>query len=231
MHFVSLYAGQGSVTAPGCLAAVPVEAPLDPEEGAAALDMPLVLFYGHATPSDNPELYKVDALMIKGNPLTKVYATVCLQCSCIGARQDLRVQSPSSRDPAVCCPSDPPGLLFAATSYAGSHSACSNAAYHHPACIVHSSSAPGAHTGMLVRGRAVDLGQGGNFIAHPFPGGNGGSDVFLLYKAPGGFHVSAFSHFRVLLHSEPCLDVALICLLMVSTQSNAVQPWHFIGKA
>jgi len=56
--YVDLDVGQGSVTVPGCLAAVPIEAPLDPEEGAAALDMPFVLFYGHASPSDNPELYK-----------------------------------------------------------------------------------------------------------------------------------------------------------------------------
>ncbi len=56
-------AGQGTITAPGSIAAVPVEAPLDPEEGAASLDMPLVMFYGHAGAGDNPELYKVRAAL------------------------------------------------------------------------------------------------------------------------------------------------------------------------
>jgi hypothetical protein len=43
---------------------VPVENPLDPEEGAAGLDLPLVLFNGHASPADNPELYKVKGGML-----------------------------------------------------------------------------------------------------------------------------------------------------------------------
>jgi len=56
--FVDLDVGQGSVTAPGCLAAAPVEAPYDSEEGAFPSSVPLVHFYGHASPSDNPELYR-----------------------------------------------------------------------------------------------------------------------------------------------------------------------------
>lgn len=55
----SLPAGQGTITAPGCIAATPIEAPLDITEGCSALDMPLVYFFGHTTPTDNPELYKV----------------------------------------------------------------------------------------------------------------------------------------------------------------------------
>lgn len=57
--FVDLDIGQGSITVPGCVSAVPIEAPLSPEEGASALDLPLVMFYGHASAADNPELYKV----------------------------------------------------------------------------------------------------------------------------------------------------------------------------
>jgi len=52
-------AGQGTITAPGCIAATPIEVPLDITEGCSALDMPLVYFFGHTTPTDNPELYKV----------------------------------------------------------------------------------------------------------------------------------------------------------------------------
>eukprot|EP00798_Chlamydomonas_sp_ICE-L_P007448 gene7448-588_t len=55
---VDLDVGQGSITVPGCVAATPVEAPIDIEDGYS-LEMPLVYFYGHASPSDNPELYKV----------------------------------------------------------------------------------------------------------------------------------------------------------------------------
>jgi polyribonucleotide 5'-hydroxyl-kinase len=46
------------VQVPGCLAATPIECPIDVEDGYP-LEMPLVYFFGHATPSDNPELYKV----------------------------------------------------------------------------------------------------------------------------------------------------------------------------
>ncbi|KAG1674622.1 hypothetical protein FOA52_001871 [Chlamydomonas sp. UWO 241] len=54
---VDLDIGQGSITVPGCLAATPIEVPIDVEDGYP-LEMPLVYFFGHATPSDNPELYK-----------------------------------------------------------------------------------------------------------------------------------------------------------------------------
>ncbi|KAL5140367.1 Protein CLP1 [Glycine soja] len=56
--FVDLDIGQGSITIPGCIAATPIEMPIDPVEGIP-LEMPLVYFYGHATPSNNVELYKV----------------------------------------------------------------------------------------------------------------------------------------------------------------------------
>ncbi|KAM7268876.1 hypothetical protein ACFE04_011042 [Oxalis oulophora] len=55
--FVDLDIGQGSITIPGCIAATPIELPIDPVEGVP-LDMPLVYFYGHTTPSNNIELYK-----------------------------------------------------------------------------------------------------------------------------------------------------------------------------
>ena len=42
---------------PGCIAATPIERPIEVEEGYP-LDMPLVFFYGHASPSDNPDLYR-----------------------------------------------------------------------------------------------------------------------------------------------------------------------------
>lgn len=47
---------------PGCVAATPVEAPINPVDGYP-LEMPLVYFYGHSSPSDNPQLYKVRACM------------------------------------------------------------------------------------------------------------------------------------------------------------------------
>lgn len=47
--FVDLDIGQGSITAPGCIAATPIEMPIDPVEGIP-LDIPLVYFFGHATP-------------------------------------------------------------------------------------------------------------------------------------------------------------------------------------
>ncbi|KAL6960711.1 Protein CLP1 [Sarracenia purpurea var. burkii] len=56
--FVDLDIGQGSITIPGCIAATPIEMPIDPVEGVP-LEMPLVYFYGHATPSVNTDLYKV----------------------------------------------------------------------------------------------------------------------------------------------------------------------------
>ncbi|KAI4351594.1 hypothetical protein L6164_005939 [Bauhinia variegata] len=56
--FVDLDIGQGSITIPGSIAATPIEMPIDPVEGIP-LEMPLVYFYGHTTPSNNVELYKV----------------------------------------------------------------------------------------------------------------------------------------------------------------------------
>lgn len=56
--FVDLDIGQGSITVPGCVAATPIEMPIDPVEGIA-LEMPLVYFYGHTTPSANVDLYKL----------------------------------------------------------------------------------------------------------------------------------------------------------------------------
>ncbi|XP_050224930.1 protein CLP1 homolog [Mercurialis annua] len=55
--FVDLDIGQGSITIPGSIAATPIELPIDPVEGIP-LEMPLVYFYGHTTPSQNVELYK-----------------------------------------------------------------------------------------------------------------------------------------------------------------------------
>ena len=55
--FVDLDIGQGSITVPGGIAATPVEAPIDVEEGLAA-DAPLVYYFGHSSPSENPALYK-----------------------------------------------------------------------------------------------------------------------------------------------------------------------------
>lgn len=55
--FVDLDIGQGSITIPGCIAATPIEMPIDPVEGIP-LEMPLVYFYGHTTPSTNADLYK-----------------------------------------------------------------------------------------------------------------------------------------------------------------------------
>lgn len=48
--FVDLDIGQGAITIPGCIAATPIEMPIDPVEGIP-LDMPLVYFYGHTTPT------------------------------------------------------------------------------------------------------------------------------------------------------------------------------------
>ncbi|XP_043726182.1 protein CLP1 homolog [Telopea speciosissima] len=56
--FVDLDIGQGCITVPGCIAATPIEMPIDPVEGIP-LEMPLVYFFGHTTPSVNAELYKV----------------------------------------------------------------------------------------------------------------------------------------------------------------------------
>lgn len=54
---VDLDVGQGTITCPGCLAATPVEVPVSIEEGFL-VEIPLVFYYGHSSPNDNPELYK-----------------------------------------------------------------------------------------------------------------------------------------------------------------------------
>ncbi|XP_020679215.1 protein CLP1 homolog isoform X4 [Dendrobium catenatum] len=56
--FVDLDIGQGSITVPGCIASTPIEMPIDSVEGIP-LEMPIVYYYGHTTPSINAELYKV----------------------------------------------------------------------------------------------------------------------------------------------------------------------------
>jgi polyribonucleotide 5'-hydroxyl-kinase len=52
---VDLDVGQGTITVPGCIAATPIESPVDIVEGYP-LEMPLVFFFGHASPSENPDL-------------------------------------------------------------------------------------------------------------------------------------------------------------------------------
>eukprot|EP00271_Cylindrocystis_brebissonii_P011828 TRINITY_DN29795_c0_g1_i1.p1 TRINITY_DN29795_c0_g1~~TRINITY_DN29795_c0_g1_i1.p1 ORF type:complete len:458 (-),score=93.73 TRINITY_DN29795_c0_g1_i1:276-1649(-) len=49
--------GQGSLAVPGTIGATPVEAPVDPMAGLPQ-EAPLVFFYGHNSPSVNPDLYK-----------------------------------------------------------------------------------------------------------------------------------------------------------------------------
>lgn len=50
-------AGQGAITAPGIIGAVPIEAPVDIEEGPP-LEVPLIYYYGHVTPTVNADLYR-----------------------------------------------------------------------------------------------------------------------------------------------------------------------------
>ncbi|MEW5303064.1 MAG: hypothetical protein WDW36_005793 [Sanguina aurantia] len=54
---VDVDVGQGSLTVPGCVAATPIEQPIDVEEGYQ-LEAPLVYFFGHASPGDNPDYYR-----------------------------------------------------------------------------------------------------------------------------------------------------------------------------
>ncbi|XP_074558927.1 protein CLP1 homolog [Curcuma longa] len=56
--YVDLDIGQGYITVPGCIAATPVEMPIDAVEGIP-LEMPIVYFYGHTSPTANGDLYKV----------------------------------------------------------------------------------------------------------------------------------------------------------------------------
>eukprot|EP00877_Chromochloris_zofingiensis_P009318 jgi/Chrzof1/463/Cz01g16220.t1 len=55
--YVDIDVGQGSITCPGCLAATPIEVPIDIEEGYP-IQVPLVYYYGNTSPADAPELYK-----------------------------------------------------------------------------------------------------------------------------------------------------------------------------
>jgi polyribonucleotide 5'-hydroxyl-kinase len=55
--FVDLDIGQGSITIPGMIAAAPIDRPVDVEDGFTNV-VPLAYFYGHATPSENPKLFK-----------------------------------------------------------------------------------------------------------------------------------------------------------------------------
>ena len=55
--FVDLDLGQGGITCPATIGAVPVDAPIDAEEGAP-LEMPLVYFMGDTSPGNNPDLYR-----------------------------------------------------------------------------------------------------------------------------------------------------------------------------
>lgn len=48
--YVDLDIGQGYITIPGCIAATPVEMPIDAVEGIP-LEMPIVYFYGHTSPT------------------------------------------------------------------------------------------------------------------------------------------------------------------------------------
>ncbi|GHP07241.1 hypothetical protein PPROV_000598200 [Pycnococcus provasolii] len=55
--FVDLDVGQNSVTPPGTICAVPVDAPVDPVDGWPG-EAPLVYYFGHASPGENAAHYK-----------------------------------------------------------------------------------------------------------------------------------------------------------------------------
>ena len=55
-----MLAGQGNITVPGTIGATPVDSPVDVEEGLP-LDVPLIYYFGHVNPSENPDLYKCAA--------------------------------------------------------------------------------------------------------------------------------------------------------------------------
>lgn len=54
---IDLDIGQGNLTVPGTIAAVPVESPIDIVRGYP-MEIPLVYQYGHLTPTENPDHYK-----------------------------------------------------------------------------------------------------------------------------------------------------------------------------
>lgn len=55
--YVDVDIGQGSIAPPGTIAATPVQLPVTVDDGYP-LDVPLVYFHGHTTPSQNPFCYK-----------------------------------------------------------------------------------------------------------------------------------------------------------------------------
>lgn len=55
--FVDLDVGQGSISVPGTISSLLIERPASIEEGFSQL-APLVVHFGHKSPSDNGELYK-----------------------------------------------------------------------------------------------------------------------------------------------------------------------------
>ncbi len=55
---VDLDVGQGGITVPGTLSATPVTGPVGPAAEGLASDAPLAFFYGHASPSENPALFR-----------------------------------------------------------------------------------------------------------------------------------------------------------------------------
>lgn len=58
--FVDLDVGQGSITLPGTVSATPLDInSLTVEEDGFALTTPLVYFYGHDSPAENPELLQL----------------------------------------------------------------------------------------------------------------------------------------------------------------------------
>jgi len=79
---------------PGSIGATPIEAPVDIEEGLP-VEVPLVYFYGHTTPSDHPELYKalVDRLGQLLDDRAKSSPQVHAEQSLLMAHMSLCVQS------------------------------------------------------------------------------------------------------------------------------------------
>ncbi len=78
---------------PGSIAATPVEGPIDVEEGMP-IDLPLVFYYGHQTPTENPELYR--ALVERmSSILDKRVRPLPLECTDIPCKlSDLRTTTP-----------------------------------------------------------------------------------------------------------------------------------------
>eukprot|EP00276_Gloeochaete_wittrockiana_P014102 CAMPEP_0184333008 /NCGR_PEP_ID=MMETSP1089-20130417/2094_1 /TAXON_ID=38269 ORGANISM="Gloeochaete wittrockiana, Strain SAG46.84" /NCGR_SAMPLE_ID=MMETSP1089 /ASSEMBLY_ACC=CAM_ASM_000445 /LENGTH=431 /DNA_ID=CAMNT_0026656627 /DNA_START=221 /DNA_END=1516 /DNA_ORIENTATION=+ len=56
--FVDLDIGQGQISIPGCIAATPIDRPVDVQEGFNHA-IPLVYFYGHVTPTENAKHFKL----------------------------------------------------------------------------------------------------------------------------------------------------------------------------